>query len=94
MTSRPYPISLDHRERGGLQVLQPRVGGLDAGGGGLAGDQVPAGLLVAPGQGGGQDLRERLVGLERGQEQGAQQVRVGLQREPGAVRARRRVLAG
>jgi hypothetical protein len=32
-------------------------------------------------------LRERLVGLERGQEQCAQQVRVGLQREAGTVRA-------
>ena len=51
--------------------------------GGLAGDQVPAGVLVAAGQRGRQDLRERLVGLEGGQEQRPDQVGVGLQREPG-----------
>ena len=83
-----------HLHRGGLQVLQRRVTGLDARAGGLAGHQVPAGVLIAPGQGRRQDLRKRLAGLERGQEQGPNQVGVGLQREPRAIWRRARARAG
>ena len=42
-------------------------------------------LVVGPDQRGVEHLGERLVGLERGQEQALSQVRVRLQREPAAV---------
>jgi hypothetical protein len=64
---------------------QGRVAGLEAGTGGFAGHQVPPGVLITPGQGRRQDLGKRLVGLERGQEQGPDKVGMGLQREPGAA---------
>ena len=80
---------VDDLQRGGLQVLQRGVAGDQAGAGGLTGHQVPAGVLITPGQRGRQDLGERLVGLEGGQEQRPDQVGVGLQREPGAIGAGR-----
>src|ERR1700678_2960501 len=74
-------------DRGGLEVFQTGIGGPHAGGERLAGEEIPAGLLITPGQGGGQDLGEGFIGLERGEEQGPEQVGVGLQREPGAFGA-------
>ena len=63
------PDLLHHGVRGDLQVGKRGV--VRAGDGRLAGDQIPARLLVAAGQRGRQNLRERLVGLERRQEQRA-----------------------
>ena len=64
-------------ELGGLVVPETGLGR----GPQLPGDQVPAGAGVAPQQRLGQDLGKRLVCLERGEEQGAHQVGVALQRE-------------
>ena len=52
-------------------------------GGGSAGDDVPAVGLVHALQGQGHDLRERLVGVEGGHEEGADHVDMGLDRVAG-----------
>ena len=65
----------------GLQIGQSWVPGADPGRDRLAQGQIPACLLVHPGHRGRQHLRERLVGGERREEQGPDQVGVGLQRE-------------
>ncbi|WP_338083927.1 hypothetical protein [Candidatus Frankia nodulisporulans] len=84
---------LDHPGGGALQVAEVRIAAsghhqrlvvAEPGsvlGAHPAGDEVPAGVGVADGQRPGQHLRERLVRLERGQEQGSDQVDVALQRE-------------
>ena len=64
-----------------LQVGQPRIPGGQAGRERLAQGQVPPGFFVHPRQRGAEYLGKRFLGLEGGQEQRPDQVRVGLQRE-------------
>jgi hypothetical protein len=66
-----------------VQVAEAGVLGHPVPGAGFVRDKVPAQVGVAAGQRVSQHLRERFGGLERGQEQRADQVEVGLQREPG-----------
>jgi len=58
----PVPDLFHHGHRRGLQIRQRRVPRPVHGS--RAGDQVPARLLIAAGQRGGQHLRERFVRLE------------------------------
>jgi len=84
----------DHLFSRALQIGQRGVPGGDFRR--LAEREVPAGLLVCPGQRRAEHLRERLLGLERRDEKGLYQIRVGLQRKPRAAVAGRleRVQAG
>jgi hypothetical protein len=82
----------DRRSSPRLPGRPGRVGGSRDGG--LVGDQVPAALLVAAGQRAREHLRERLVGLEGGQEQGPAPGRRALAAGSGNRPARPRAPAG
>ncbi len=86
---RPVPDVLNHLERRRLQLGQGGHGRRDhrtrtAG----PAHRIPAAGLVDPLQGLGHDLRERLVGIERGQEQCPDHVDVGLHGIAGLGRER------
>ena len=82
-TSAPYPASTMICLGGVAQVGQGGPAWGDTRGAGFAEGEVPAGVGVAAVQRGGQDLRERLAGAERGHEQSLDHVSVGTQRKPG-----------
>ena len=87
----------DDPDRGPLQVGQARVAGIGVRRDRLAQRQVPARVLVHPGQRRAEHLGEGLVRPEGRDEQRLDQVGVGLQREPAAFAVRRgleRVEAG
>ena len=76
-------------DRGPLEVGEVRVAGVGVGRDRLTQGQVPARVLVHPGQSRAEHLRERLIRPEGRDEQRLDQVRVGLQRKPAAVGVRR-----
>ena len=61
-----------------LEIAEGGIAGAVAGRARFAEREIPAQLLVATGERGAEDLRERLVGLERGEEQRTGEIQMGL----------------
>ena len=74
--------------RGPLQVGEVRVAGVRVGVNRLTQGQIPARVLVHPGQSRAEHLRERLIRTEGRGEQRLDEIRVGLQRKPAALAVR------